>query len=143
MRITFAYPTLIDGRSYDPDETAEVDDAMARRLVNEGFARLPEETDVTVAELRALAEALGVDLGGYTRKADILRELEPHMPRVVAPVTVQTGAIDPPPNPTVAELRAFAKDRGMTTAEAKAAWTDAHAAPQPPTTPDTGTDQEK
>lgn len=44
MRITFAYPrTTADGKQHEPDSTADVDDAEAKQLVKDGFARPAEK----------------------------------------------------------------------------------------------------
>lgn len=39
MKITFAYATEVDGKSYKPDQTADIDNQTARRLLREGRAR--------------------------------------------------------------------------------------------------------
>lgn len=73
MLIQLAYP--YDG--HEPDDTIEVDDQTGRTLVRDGVARLPGVNDHrSVAELRQLAADRGVDLGGATRKADIVAALD-------------------------------------------------------------------
>lgn len=43
MKLILAYPyTDADGKDHDPDSTIEVDDTVGKRLIVEGFARLPE-----------------------------------------------------------------------------------------------------
>lgn len=39
MRVTFAYPSEVDGKSYAPDSTADLPEPLARRLVHDGRAR--------------------------------------------------------------------------------------------------------
>lgn len=39
MKVTFAYPRVIDGTEYAPDQTADIDDAVAKRELHDGFAR--------------------------------------------------------------------------------------------------------
>lgn len=54
MKITFAYPrTTNDGIEHEPDTTADVDDAEARQLVKDGFARPADQT--TRASSKSLA----------------------------------------------------------------------------------------
>lgn len=86
MKIQLAYP--FDGHA--PDETVDVDEATARRLVRDGLARLPavEEFD-TVAALRAEAAARGVDLHGLRRRDEIEGAL-------------RAAAVDSAPSTTVA-----------------------------------------
>ncbi|MFD3517704.1 hypothetical protein [Streptomyces sp. NPDC058657] len=56
MRITFAYPrTTADGIEHEPDTTADVDDAEAKQLIRDGFARHPDQT--TRASSKTLAPA--------------------------------------------------------------------------------------
>lgn len=43
MRVTLAYPyTTPDGVEHAPDETIDLENEEARRLLGDGFARLPE-----------------------------------------------------------------------------------------------------
>jgi len=54
-------------------------EAVARKLEEAGLAeRLPEEglNGNTVAELKAIAGAEGIDLGDVTKKADIIAAIE-------------------------------------------------------------------
>lgn len=39
MKITFAYPREIDGTEYAPDQTADIDDTVAKQELRDGFAR--------------------------------------------------------------------------------------------------------
>ncbi|MEU0992007.1 hypothetical protein [Streptomyces sp. NPDC005953] len=44
MRVTFAYPrTTADGTTYEPDQTADLDDVEAKQLLKDGWAR-PADT---------------------------------------------------------------------------------------------------
>jgi hypothetical protein len=67
MKITLAYPY----EGHDPDETIDVGSAEGRRLLADGRARLAATDAGTVAELKAYADAEGIDVGGATRRADI------------------------------------------------------------------------
>ena len=50
MRITFAYPVDVDGKTYDPDQTVELADEQARPLIDAGRARVAaEKTDKAAA----------------------------------------------------------------------------------------------
>ena len=86
MRITLAVP--YDG--HDPDETIEVDDANGRRLLRDGFARLPDRNEQTVSELRDYAKAQGIDIAGLSRKADIAAAIEEAETTSVSPTTIVT-----------------------------------------------------
>ncbi|MGA5869252.1 hypothetical protein [Streptomyces cinereoruber] len=45
MRVTFAYPhTDAEGKTYQPDDTADLDDAAARQLIKDGHARPADGT---------------------------------------------------------------------------------------------------
>ncbi|MFI5808976.1 hypothetical protein [Streptomyces sp. NPDC051561] len=56
MKITFAYPrTTHDGTEYQPDQSADIDDAEAKQLVKDGFARPADQT--TRASSKTLAPA--------------------------------------------------------------------------------------
>ena len=61
MRVTFAYPrTTADGTDYKPDQTADLDDAEARQLVKDGFARAADKTRATTkTEAAARSTAKG------------------------------------------------------------------------------------
>ena len=51
MRVTLAYPyTAKDGKSYQPDETVELPDVEAVKLLRNGRARRPDEADLARAE---------------------------------------------------------------------------------------------
>lgn len=40
MKVTFAYPRVTaDGAKHKPDSTADLDDAEAKQLIKDGFAR--------------------------------------------------------------------------------------------------------
>jgi hypothetical protein len=40
MKVTFAYPRVTaDGAEHKPDSTADLDDAEAKELIRDGFAR--------------------------------------------------------------------------------------------------------
>lgn len=43
MRVTFAYPHEYNGKSYKPDQTAEVDDDYGARLIYDGVARAADQ----------------------------------------------------------------------------------------------------
>lgn len=76
MRVTLAYP--IDGVGA-PDETVDVDEAQARQLVADGFARWPEVDDLealTVEELRRMAVELRLDVPRDARKADLVEAVK-------------------------------------------------------------------
>lgn len=140
MRVTLAYPF----EGHDPDETIEVDDAAGRTMIRDGLARLPDSGDRTVAELKARAKELGVPLKGLRRREDIeaaIASVE-RAPEPASPTTVVAPVQDQ--NPTVAELKAFAEERGVSVQEAKRMWPTAHGAP-PSTvvTPDAGTENEE
>lgn len=67
----------------------------AVRLETDGFTVVSEEVEpdfasMKVAELRAYAEEKGVDLGGATKKEDIIRAL------TVKPAAKPTDAATPP-----------------------------------------------
>lgn len=73
--------------SVQPGQIATFDDEQAAQLVDGGYgiyadepaAHQPTEvplTSMTVPELRAYAAEHGVDLGGATRKADIIAALQ-------------------------------------------------------------------
>jgi hypothetical protein len=50
MRVTFAYPhTAADGTNYKVDDTADLDDDVARQLVKDGHAR-PADSKTTRAQ---------------------------------------------------------------------------------------------
>lgn len=83
MRITLAVPY----EGHDPDETVDLDDADARRLLRDGFARLPDRDAQTVPELRDYAKAQGIDITGLSRKADITAAIEAAENPSVTPVT--------------------------------------------------------
>lgn len=81
MKITLAAPArwLADagldyvgeaGVTGDADDTVEVDEAIGRRLISEGLARIPDTIPSTHAELDAVAAAEGTDLSGATTVAD-------------------------------------------------------------------------
>lgn len=80
MRVTLAYPY----GGFRPDETINVDDALARRLVRDGLAR-PAEPDPggipapTVDELRAYARARGLSAREARRQwaADTAAGIDP------------------------------------------------------------------
>jgi hypothetical protein len=43
VKVTFAYPhTTADGKTYKVDDTADLDDDVARQLVKDGHARLDD-----------------------------------------------------------------------------------------------------
>lgn len=86
MRVTLAYP--FDGHS--PDETVDLDDATAKRLLRDGFARLPDRDTQTVAELRGYAKRQGIDISGLSRKADITAAIQAAEQPRVTPVTTVT-----------------------------------------------------
>jgi hypothetical protein len=53
MRVTFAYPrTAADGTEYKPDETADLDDAEARQLIKDGWARPADGSKKTRAQTK-------------------------------------------------------------------------------------------
>ncbi|MEV8349061.1 hypothetical protein ACFVTT_15610 [Streptomyces niveus] len=44
MKVTFAYPRVTaDGAEHKPDTTADLDDAEAKQLIRDGFARPADE----------------------------------------------------------------------------------------------------
>ncbi|MEU0675479.1 hypothetical protein ABZ330_21810 [Streptomyces sp. NPDC006172] len=56
MRVTFAYPrTTADGTEYKPDESADLDDAEAKQLVKDGFARPADDSKSTRAQTKTAA----------------------------------------------------------------------------------------
>lgn len=57
------------GVSGEADETVDVDDTVAQRLLGEGLARLPDNPS-THSELDAAAAAEGIDLSGARTVAD-------------------------------------------------------------------------
>lgn len=85
MRVVLAYAHL----EHAAEETVELDDVTARRLLREGKARRAPEPDapadppppppleeLDARQLRARARELGVDLGGARKKSEILALLE-------------------------------------------------------------------
>ncbi|MFD0078234.1 hypothetical protein ACFVIY_38035 [Streptomyces sp. NPDC127166] len=63
MRVTFAYPRITaDGTEYKPDQSADLDDAEARQLIKDGFARPAETTRAqTKTEAPARSTAKGAE----------------------------------------------------------------------------------
>lgn len=88
MRITLAYPY----EGHAPDDTIELDDTDARRLLRDGKARLPEHDAMTVAELREYAAAQGIYIAGLSRKAEISEAIEAAEKISVSPTTDVTPA---------------------------------------------------
>jgi hypothetical protein len=86
MRITLAVPH--DG--HDVGETIDVDDADGKRLLRDGFARLPDRNEQTVSELRDYAKTQGIDIAGLSRKADIAAAIEAAETISVSPTTTVT-----------------------------------------------------
>jgi aryl-alcohol dehydrogenase-like predicted oxidoreductase len=86
----------VDGKWRHAGDVIDVDDAEARRLVGEGFAQVQ---------------------GSARNRKDAP---EPYNPTtVVGPVSED---VEPTTAPTVAELKAIAKERDITIAAAKEAW---------------------
>ena len=88
MRVTLAYPH----ESGDPGDTVDLDDATAKRLLRDGFARLPDRDAQTVSELRDYAKAQGIDISGLSRKADITAAIRAAEQPRVTPTTTVTPA---------------------------------------------------
>ena len=61
MKITLAWPQEGIG---DADQTVDVSDADAKRLVNDGMARWPDSVPTAAADVEAVAAMEGVDLSG-------------------------------------------------------------------------------
>lgn len=79
-RITLAYPwTDADGKEHRPDETISVDEATARRLIGDGWARPASAggglDGLTVAELTAYAAEERIDLAGARKRDDVLARI--------------------------------------------------------------------
>lgn len=67
MKITLAWPQEGIG---DADQTVDIPDADAKRLVNDGMARLPDSVPTSAADVEAVAAAEGVDLSGAETVAE-------------------------------------------------------------------------
>ena len=88
MKITLAVP--YDGHA--PNDTIDVDDTDGRRLLRDGWARLPDRDEQTVSELRDYAKKQGIDIAGLSRKADIAAAIEAAETTSVSPTTTVTPA---------------------------------------------------
>lgn len=73
MRITLARPREGVGQA---DETVDVEIGLARRLLDDGAARVPDPSAMTVGDIEEAAAASGVDLSAAKSKADKLAALE-------------------------------------------------------------------
>lgn len=67
MKITLAWPREGVGQA---DETIDVDEVLARQLLDDGLARHPDPDQLRSAELDAVAVAEGVDLSNAATVAD-------------------------------------------------------------------------
>ena len=61
MKITLAWPQEGIG---DADQTVDVSDADAKRLVNDGMARWADLVPTAAADVEAVAAMEGIDLSG-------------------------------------------------------------------------------
>ena len=116
MRVRVSITHEVDGEWRHPGDVLDVDRAEGRRLVGEGFAEL---------------------YGSERNRKDAPGPMSPTT--VVGPVSED---VEPTTAPTVKELQAMAKERGITVAQAKEAWRLEHTgAPgstvMPPTTDST------
>lgn len=75
MNVRLRVATRYRGKRYLAGDELDVSDAVAERWQKRGIARAPDLSDLTVAELKSLAEERGVDLTGASRKAEILERL--------------------------------------------------------------------
>lgn len=59
MRITFAYPRTVGETEYAPNDTADINDPVAKDLVREGFARPASDTSKARAQTMTKGSAVG------------------------------------------------------------------------------------
>jgi hypothetical protein len=118
MKVRVSIAHEVDGEWRRPGDVLEVDRAEGRRLVGEGFAEL---------------------YGSERNRRDAP---EPQSPTtVVGPVSEDE---EPVKGPTVKELQALARERGITTREAREAWRLEHTgAPASTVLPPTTSTNEK
>jgi hypothetical protein len=67
VKVTLAWPREGVGQA---DQTVDLPDAEARRLIADGMARVPDPKELTSDELDAAAAAEGVDLSAARTVAD-------------------------------------------------------------------------
>jgi len=80
----FSGPNVLEsyGETFVKNEWASVPETVARKLASHSHFEVQEAADpndlnsLKVAELKAIAEDRGVDLGDATKKADIIAALE-------------------------------------------------------------------
>lgn len=99
MLITLAYPH--DGHA--SDETIDVDPAVGRQMVRDGYARLPDPDvldGLTVEQLTAYAADNGLDVGAARKKADVIDAIRAAEAARVPPST----PITPLPGTTEGDL---------------------------------------
>lgn len=80
MEVTLAWPAaaLAESVDYvkdagitgDIDETVDVSDDVANRLIRDGLARLPDTVPMRLADVEAVAAAENIDISGARTVAD-------------------------------------------------------------------------
>lgn len=93
MKVIIAHPVAAEAHDTPLDGEVDLDDAVARVLLNDGHARLPEAVDPDslpskVSDLRSLADGLGIDAKGM-KKADLIAAISEA--RSAQPTTAPTG----------------------------------------------------